>query len=330
MKYFAHHFPAAIVAVIVFTFMVRSVPARADTISTSSIGGPGAVSNNGPTSSSASNNRGESISSFYTTIDGIANMGASYMINGDGDQVSWPYAQTSTVNDDSWYITCTPQSTCESVVSNPIPVSLAVTFNGTLNAPPDIEGENGAWLSAEYNLGSLLFSLGINQTASGLVGDASWCQEIGPDWPCTDIPINFVANGDGTYSFSVSSTYSTTVCGDDGYCPVTYSDCPHDAECAADNVSFTDEQSIGAQAYDNNYDYFLDASDPFTVDLTSDDPDYQFVSADGRVSGMLSPAPTPEPGGLGLLGTALGLLGIVRYRKGLRASLVPSANLFRR
>lgn len=305
-------FMAGAAVALLFAATVAAVPARADIISSSSINGPGAVSNNGASSSSAYNSRGEFISSYFSTVGGIANMGAAYTVAANGDQEHWPYALSSTENDDSWDIICTSTAPCESEYSDPIPVSIAVSFNGTFNDPA-VEGENGASIQATYDLGSLDFSLNVAQASGlGLEGDAEWC---GTDGTCTDTPIDFVSNGDGTYSFSYSDTMSTVVCQEG--CPIVTYACTQNPDCASTNIGFTDMQEIYASVYDNNYDYFADASDPFSINLISDDPDYELISAAGRVSG--TPSPTPEPGSLGLLGSALGLLALL-YRRSSAAS----------
>lgn len=125
------------------------------------------------------------------------------------------------------------------------------------------------------------------------------------------MPIAFVLNGDGSYSFSYAYTEASTVCTADAPCAGT---CTIDVTCTPTDVAFIDNQSVFAQANDY-YDGFLDASDPFSVEIISDDPNYQFVSADGRVSGTLAVTPVPEPGTLTLFGAALVGLIVMRRRQ---------------
>jgi len=72
------------------------------------------------------------------------------------------------------------------------------------------------------------------------------------------------------------------------------------------NPVFIDSQSLIATVYGDGSPEFADALDPFSVSITSLNPNVQFASVDGRTIGP--PAAVPEPSALILVGTGLALV----------------------
>ncbi|MGH8317659.1 MAG: PEP-CTERM sorting domain-containing protein [Steroidobacteraceae bacterium] len=286
-------------------------------------------------SSSVSLN-GDSISSFMTVADGdVVNMGLAYDANAD----AFPGLAESqlgsgwTLDEDSWYLTCASGFSCEAVTS-PIPVTLIATIAGTVSAAPSVTNDNqGGIFGASYgyeNYGppptNLGFGLTIYQSSDpedqnsdsvpGLSGVFDYCapSESGS---CVDEqePVKFTPIGDGNYSFSVTYDESGDACTVDSssYCQISARSCAKGEDCPSEPM-FVSYQEIEA-SFGAGYTGFVDALDPFSVEFVSDDPDYQFVSDNGLLSGSESAPSTPEPGSLGILAAGLGLLTLALWRR---------------
>jgi len=105
---------------------------------------------------------------------------------------------------------------------------------------------------------------------------------------------------------------STLVCGPNFPCQPVTSPCFSTDTCSG-VPSFSDSQQITLQ-YDGNAGanpFFLDASDPFGIQIVSTDPNFQFASSDGQ--GLVPVAQAPEPENLELM--AEGLLGLLWLRR---------------
>lgn len=109
------------------------------------------------------------------------------------------------------------------------------------------------------------------------------------------IPVTLTEDpGTGDWSFSISAAVSTIVCGPEFPCQPANSACFSTDSCAA-TPSFSDTQSITLQYDGNANPFFLDAADPFSIRLVSDDPNFQFASSDGQVTGAGAAAAADEP-----------------------------------
>ena len=122
----------------------------------------------------------------------------------------------------------------------------------------------------------------------------------------------------GDWSFSISAAVSTIVCGPEFPCQPAHSACFSTDTCAG-TPSFSDTQSITLQYDGNANPFFLDAADPFSIQLVSDDPNFQFASSDGQVTGAGAAAAADEPESLALM--LEGVLAIVFWGRRTRTPL---------
>ena len=125
---------------------------------------------------------------------------------------------------------------------------------------------------------------------------AQFCRQGGS---CQALPIDLVAfnAGDDRFSFSLHAHLTQVMC----------------PNCFA---GFVDAQFIQAEVTSGGGVAMIDALHILTVDVTSEDPHDQFVSANGRSTAAVpTVSAVPEPGTLALLLSGIGAVGIVARRR---------------
>ena len=259
------------------------------------------VVDNGTSSSSATLDANNYARSFITP--GTSIMGAAAATDGSASPT------TTTTHQDSWWFNCAPPNTCaSSVLGNPIP--LALTFGIKVSETQVVDG---AYLEfdASYQLqtgGQFNFTF-----AQDGQGDFELTSNyVTSNGDTVDIPVTqTLANG--VWTLTAHTTVQDQICGISSPCIPTEMSCDSGQNCSNPPV-FTDLQSITA-LIDPNFGEsdVIDGYDPFTVDITSLDPNYQFVSADGRTIGGAPTVDAPEPGTALLV--AGGLIGFWRRRR---------------
>lgn len=264
----------------------------------------------GPSASNASSvtlDANDYAKSFITP--GTSIMGA--VAAGDGNTVSQSYTQTT--HDDSWWFNCDAKHTCASAVVGPIPIDLAFKMQVA-----ETQLTNSAYLDFEANYqlsGTGTFSFSFVQDGVGdfelqsfYTSNSGTQTDLSPDIQ--------TALSNGIYTLTLDKTVQDVVCGLNANCIPTAQACFSGQSCSS-TPAFTDTQSISAEddIYSAGQD-IIDGYDPFSVDIVSLDPNYQFISADGRVIASASSNAVPEPG-TGLL-LAGGLLGLWRRRRSAR------------
>jgi len=243
---------------------------------------------------------GDHISSFSSFGTGV--MGASFTGEGTADVSVSAFSQSSFTN--SWYcVVCGPHAVGTSV-NEFVPVEIVLGISGTA---ANMSAGMSVDLTATLNL-----SNGTN-----LQFDYS---QDGSDPPVAtldlgqgSIPVDLVQDPvTKNWTFSISKDVSTLVCGPDFPCQPVTSPCFSTDTCTG-VPSFSDSQQISL-LYDGNAGvgaFFLDASDPFGIQIISADPSFQFASSDGQ--GGVPAAQAAEPESLELM--AEGLLGLIWLRR---------------
>ena len=259
------------------------------------------VSSNGTTSSSATLDANNYARSFITP--GTSIMGAAVATDGSASPT------TTTTHQDSWWFNCAPPNTCESLaLSNPIPLEL--TFGIKVSETQVVDS---AYLEfdASYQLqtgGQFNFTF-----AQDGQGDFELTSNyVTSNGDTVDVPVTqTLANG--VWTLTANATVQDQICGINSPCIPTEMSCNSGQNCS-NAPAFTDLQSITA-LIDPNFGEsdIIDGYDPFTVDIRSLNPNYQFISADGRTIGGTPTVDTPEPGSALLL--AGGLFGLWRRRR---------------
>ena len=275
--------------------------ARADMISNSLVtpNGGASVVDNGTVSSSASLDANNYAKSFITP--GTAIMGAAAATDGSAQPI------TMTTHQDNWWFSCGASSCAtEFPLSKPIP--LQVTF-GIKVSETQVTGSAYLEFDASYALGTN----GYGQFNFSFVQDGQGDFElqstyVQPDGQVVDLPVDQTLVN-GVYTLSATATELAQVCGLDG------SSCiPSEMSCApgiacSDTPAFTDTQSIEALIDPGQGEPdIIDGYDPFTIDITSLDPTYQFISGDGRTIGGAPTNSVPEPNSALLMASGLIIL----------------------
>ena len=200
-----------------------------------------------------------------------------------------------------------------------VPLTLDFNIDGVLTnfgRHGDGTGEPSAEILASYTIGVLGefdFRLQENvfDSSNGPLGAGSsgvyaqFCRQGGS---CQALPMDIVAFTDGDdndrFSFSLHAHLTQVMC----------------PNCAA---GFVDGQFIQAQVTSGGDVAMVDALHTFTVGVSSEDPYYQFVSANGRSTAAVPPvSAVPEPETLPLLLAGIAAIGMVvrRRTRSLRAT----------
>ena len=191
-----------------------------------------------------------------------------------------------------------------------VPLTLDFNIDGVLtnfNRHGDGSGEPSAEILASYTIGVLgefdfrlqenVFDSSEGPLGAGSSGVyAQFCRQSGS---CQALPMDLVAFNAGDDRFGLSL-----------HAHLTQVMCPN---CFA---GFVDSQFIQAQVTSGGDLAMIDALHTFTVDVTSEDPYYQFVSANGRSTlAVPTVSAVPEPGTLPLLLAGIGAIGMVARRR---------------
>lgn len=245
---------------------------------------------------------GSHISSFSEFGNGF--MGARF----DGSGSSVPFiADTQSNFSTSWYcVKCGAGTVGTPDGSEFVPLHVLLSITGSA---ADV-GEGFVELTASLSLtNGTVMRFDYSQDGTDPAGATL---DVGQGAIPVILTHDLVTN---TWSFSVNADVTSLVCGPDFPCQPATSPCFSTDSCSG-IPSFSDTQSITLK-YDDNGNgtpFFLDASDPFTVQFVSGDPNFQFASSDGQSTGPLGPVvATPEPATLTLM--LGGLAGIVRFRR---------------
>jgi hypothetical protein len=247
---------------------------------------------------------GSHISSFSEFGNGF--MGARF----DGSGSSVPFiADTQSDFSTSWYcVKCGPGAVGTPDGSDFVPLHVLLSITGTA---ADV-GQGFVELTASLSLtNGTVMTFDYSQDGTDPAGATL---DVGQGAIPVILTHDLVTN---TWGFSVNADVTALVCGPDFPCQPATSPCFSTDSCSG-IPSFTDTQSITLK-YDDNGNgtpFFLDASDPFSVQFVSADPNFQFASSDGQSTGPVGPiVATPEPATLTLmLGGVAGLLGVRRRR----------------
>jgi hypothetical protein len=267
--------------------------------------GGASIVDNGTSSSSAKLDANNYARSFITP--GTSIMGATAATDGS------TRALTMTTHDDSWWFNCTPTNVCGSLpVGDPIPLEL--TFGIQVS---ETQVTNSAYLEfdANYDLqtGGRFNFYFVQDGRGDFELQSTYIDSTGAR---THLPVQQTLAG-GVWTLTVSATVQDQICGvTSGYsCIPTEMSCDSGTNCSSTPV-FTDFQSIKAEIDPSlGESDVIDGWDPFTLKVVSLDPNYQFVSADGRSS-----TATPEPATWAMLLLGMGMVGLAARR---RASPLP-------
>jgi hypothetical protein len=246
---------------------------------------------------------GSHISSFSEFGNGF--MGARF----DGSGSSVPFiADTQSDFSTSWYcVKCGPGTVGTPDGSEFVPLNVLLSITGT---------------AADVGPGSFVELTASLSLTNGTVMTFDYSQDgTDPAGATLDVgqgafPVILTHDlGTNTWSFSVDTDVTALVCGPDFPCQPATSPCFSTDSCSG-IPSFSDTQSITLKYDDSGSGnpFFLDASDPFSVQFVSGDPSFQFASSDGQSTGPVVVA-TPEPATLTLmLAGVAGIFGVRRRR----------------
>jgi hypothetical protein len=198
-----------------------------------------------------------------------------------------------------------------------VPLTLDFNIDGVLTnfgRHGDGTGEPSAEILASYTIGVLgefdfrvqenVFDSSDGPLGAGSSGVyAQFCRQSGS---CQALPMDIVAftDGDDRFSFSLHAHLTQVMC----------------PNCFA---GFVDSQSIQAEVASGGDVAMIDALHTFTVGVSSEDPYYQLVSANGRSTAAVpTVSAVPEPETLPLLLAGVGAIGVVvrRRTRSLRAT----------
>jgi hypothetical protein len=266
--------------------------------------GGATVAGYGTSSSSATLDANNYARSFITP--GTSIMGATAATDGS----TRPY--TMTTHNDSWWFNCTPTNVCGSLpVDNSIPLDL--TF-GIKVSETQVTG--GAYLEFDANydlqIGGRFEFYFVQDGRGDFELNSTYIDSTGAR---THLPVQQTLSG-GVWNLTVNATVQDQICGvTSGYsCIPTEMSCDSGTNCSSTPV-FTDLQSIKAVIDPSLGETdVIDGWDPFTLKVVSLDPNYQFVSADGRSS-----TATPEPATWAMLILGMGMVGLAARRRTSRA-----------
>jgi hypothetical protein len=287
-----------------------------DTTSSSQVNpvGGSSLSEDGTTSSSVTLDANNFAKSFVTP--GTSIMGAA--VSADPSVSFSPSTQTT--HNDDWFFNCNATHVCGSVpISQPIPIQL--TFGVKVSETQVTGGDAFLEFDANYQLqtgGS--FSFSFAQDGPGDFELSS--QYFDASGKRTDLPV-VTTLSDGVYTLSVNATVDDSVCGLNSVCIPEEMSCPAGESCSS-TPAFTDQQFIRA-LIDSNADAgpdMIDGFDPFSIDIVSLDPNYQFISADGRTIGNLPAGGVPEPAAWAMMLTGFAGIGWTLRRR--RTSAAPA------
>jgi hypothetical protein len=259
------------------------------------------VVNDGSNASSATLDANNYARSFITP--GTSTMGAIVATDGSASPT------TMTTHQDSWWFNCAPPNTCSSLpVEKPIPLSLTfgikvsetqVTDSAYLEFDANYQLPNGGQFNFYFDQdGRGDFELNSNYITS--TGDF------------VDLPVEkTLANG--VWTLSVTDTVQEQICGlGASVCIPLEMTCPSGQTCSSP-PAFTDFQSIKALIDPGQGETdIIDGYDPFSINVVSLDPNYQFVSADGRT---ITAGAAPEAATWAMLILGLAMVGLAIRRR---------------
>jgi hypothetical protein len=244
----------------------------------------------GNLNSSATYNTNNFANSFITA--GTSTMGAAASSTG------FNTARTETTINDTW--SCSDQSVCALVPVGGIAIQL--TFGIQVS---ETQVVNDAYIDyeAQYQVdGAGTFQFGFTQDG---VGDFELTSQYVSNGNTFDIPVETTLAG-GVYTLTASGTLDGFLCANDS--------------CGVDSVSpgaalFNDTELISAEtdAEGDPLDV-IDAEDPFTINIVSLDPNFEFSSDGGRtILDSLSNS-VPEPATWAMFLVGFGGIGFMLRR----------------